>query len=70
METKTRRGYQVRSTHTGRLICRCGRGYASEFDGRCGLCRDAEIRKRKKKGQPIKHLIQTDPFGDADLADL
>lgn len=67
---KTIQGVMKRSARTGHLICRCGRGYASEFDGRCGLCRSAEIRRRKKKGLPIKDLIPTDPFGDADLEDL
>jgi hypothetical protein len=28
-----------RRGRTGRLVCRCNRGYASEYDGKCYNCR-------------------------------
>jgi hypothetical protein len=28
-----------RRGRTGRLVCRCNRGYASEWDGKCFHCR-------------------------------
>lgn len=51
-------------------VCACGRGYASSFDGRCGLCREKEIRRLQKKGRPYRHLLPQDKSADADLATL
>lgn len=28
-----------RSWRTGAVVCKCGRGYGSEFDGKCTRCR-------------------------------
>lgn len=28
-----------RSPRSGRIVCRCGAGYGSEYDGKCTRCR-------------------------------
>lgn len=42
-----------RSLRTGRIICRCGRGYGSEYDGQCTRCRGGisawEAQQKEKK---------------------
>ena len=30
---------RIRSARTGSYICRCGKGYGSEYDGLCFYCR-------------------------------
>lgn len=45
----------VRSLRTNRLICGCGKGYASEYDGLCYRCRgDTTAWEQKRKDEQLK----------------
>jgi hypothetical protein len=39
---------------TGKLVCRCGKGYASEFDGLCLNCRGMTAWEARQKADPFK----------------
>lgn len=43
---------QPRSRRTGKLICRCKRGYASEFDGKCFTCRKGVTAYEARNNHP------------------
>jgi hypothetical protein len=39
----------IRSCRTGRVICSCGRGYGSEYDGLCTSCRGYSAWEAKQR---------------------
>ena len=39
------------SRRTGRLVCGCGKGYASNYDGLCIFCRGITAWAQKQKDE-------------------
>lgn len=37
------------------LVCKCGKGYASEFDGMCKYCRENTVRRAVAKKFGVRH---------------
>jgi len=37
------------------LKCKCGKGYASEYDGLCKFCREKLVRREQAKKVGVRH---------------
>lgn len=40
-----------RSKRTGKVVCICGKGYGSEFDGKCVNCRGGKTAWEARNGE-------------------
>lgn len=38
-----------------RIVCECGKGYASEYDKLCRFCREYTVRRAVAKKYGVKH---------------
>lgn len=37
------------------IMCKCGKGYASEYDGLCKFCREGLVRRAVAKSVNVRH---------------
>jgi len=50
---------QQRSPRSGRIVCKCGKGYGSEYDGKCTRCRKGVTAwEAKQKAEQANRPVQ------------
>lgn len=47
-----------RSPRSGRIVCKCKRGYGSEYDGKCTRCRGMTAWEAKQKAEKANRPLQ------------